>query len=82
MTIKVINEQQVLQEVMDVLMTHLEPSKVIKFWAACKLGEGNYLKLKDQMFEEETVVSLYEKIKTFQDDKHLSTSKSQVDGDS
>jgi uncharacterized protein (UPF0276 family) len=69
MTIKVINEQQVLQEAMQVLMTHLEPSKVLKFWAACKLGDGDYLKLKEQMFEKETVSSLYEKIRDFQDYK-------------
>jgi hypothetical protein len=69
MTIKVINEQQVLQEAMQVLMTHLEPSKVLKFWAACKLGDGDYLKLKEQMFEKETVASLYDKIRAFQDYK-------------
>lgn len=69
MTIKVINEQQVLQEAMQVLMTHLEPSKVLKFWAACKLGDGDYLKLKEQMFEKETVASLYGKIRAFQDYK-------------
>ena len=69
MTIKVINEQQVLQEAMQVLMTHLEPSKVLKFWAACKLGDCDYLKLKDQMFEKETVASLYDKIRAFQDYK-------------
>jgi hypothetical protein len=69
MTIKVIDEQQVLQEAMQVLMIHLEPSKVMKFWAACKLGQGDYIKLKDQMFENETVASLYEKIKVFQDSK-------------
>lgn len=43
MTIKVMNEQQVLQEAMEVLITHLEPSKVLKFWSACKLGKGDYL---------------------------------------
>jgi len=31
MKIKVINEQENLQEVMEVLLTHLEPSKVMKF---------------------------------------------------
>ncbi|MDJ0617651.1 MAG: hypothetical protein QNJ63_13070 [Calothrix sp. MO_192.B10] len=66
MTIKVINEQQILQEAMEVLMTHLEPSKVLKFWSACKLGEGDYLKLKDKLFEKETVASLYEKIEAYQ----------------
>lgn len=67
MKIKVISEQEVLQEAMQILMTHLEPSKVLKFWAACKLGKGDYLKQKDQIFEKETVASLYEKIKTYQD---------------
>lgn len=67
MTIKVMSEQQVLQEGLQVLLTHLEPVKVLRFWAACHLGEGNYLKLKEQLFAQETVNSLYEKIKVYQD---------------
>lgn len=67
MTIKVINEQQNLQEVIQVLLTHLEPPKVMKFWAACKLGEGDYLQLKDKLFAQEDVDSLYEKIQAYQD---------------
>ncbi|MDF5712168.1 MAG: hypothetical protein PUP90_31960 [Nostoc sp. S4] len=65
MKIKVIDEQQNLQEVMQVLLTHLEPSKVMKFWAACKLGEGDYLELKEKLFAEETVASLYAKVKEY-----------------
>ncbi len=68
MTIKVINEQQNIQEVMQVLLTHLEPSKVMKFWATCKLSEGDYLQLKEKLFAEETVASLYAKITGFQDE--------------
>ncbi|MEA5575112.1 hypothetical protein [Anabaena sp. UHCC 0451] len=67
MTIKVINEQQNLQEVMQVLLTHLEPAKVMKFLATCKLGEGDYLQLKEALFSQETVDSLYEKIKEYQE---------------
>jgi hypothetical protein len=67
MTIKVINEQQNLQEVIQVLLTHLEPSKVMKFWAACKLGEGDYLQLKEKLFAQDNVDSLYEKIQAYQD---------------
>ncbi|WP_413174678.1 hypothetical protein [Anabaena azotica] len=67
MKIKVINDQQNLQEVMQILLTHLEPAKVMKFWAACKLGEGDYLQLKDSLFSQETVDSLYEKIKKYQE---------------
>ena len=33
----------------------------MRFWAACKLGEGDYLQLKDKLFGEETADSLYEK---------------------
>ncbi|MBW4625979.1 MAG: hypothetical protein KME49_10865 [Brasilonema octagenarum HA4186-MV1] len=69
MTIKVINEQQNLQEVIQVLLTHLEPSKVMKFWAACKLGEGDYLQLKEKLFVQEDVDSLYETIKAYQDNE-------------
>ncbi len=69
MKIKVINEQENLQEVIQVLLTHLEPSKVMKFWAACKLSEGDYLQLKEKLFAEETVASLYAKIKDFQDEE-------------
>ncbi|MEH2407607.1 hypothetical protein [Nostoc sp.] len=68
MEIKVINDQENLQEVMQVLLTHLEPSKVMKFWAACKLSEGDYLQLKEKLFAQETVASLYTKIKEYQDD--------------
>ncbi|MBD2610234.1 MAG: hypothetical protein RMY62_021520 [Nostoc sp. ZfuVER08] len=69
MKIKVINEQENLQEVIQVLLTHLEPSKVMKFWAACKLSEGDYLQFKEKLFAEETVASLYAKIKDFQDEE-------------
>ncbi|MEH2144168.1 hypothetical protein [Nostoc sp.] len=68
MEIRVINDQENLQEVMQVLLTHLEPSKVMKFWAACKLSEGDYLQLKEKLFAQETVASLYTKIKEYQDD--------------
>jgi hypothetical protein len=67
MTIEVISEQEVLQEGLQILMAHLEPSKVLRFWAACKLGEGDYLKLKEQLLGKETVTSLYEKVKAFQE---------------
>ncbi|OUL28699.1 hypothetical protein BV372_24455 [Nostoc sp. T09] len=67
MTIKVINEQENLQEVMQVLLNHLEPSKVMKFWATCKISEGEYLQLKEKLFAQETVAILYTKIKEYQD---------------
>lgn len=78
MTLKVINEQENLQEVMQILFTHLEPSKVMKFWASCKLSEGDYLQLKEKLFAQETVTSLYAKIQNFQDVKSKQSSESNL----
>lgn len=61
------SKQQVFYKAMQIFIMHLEPSKVLKFWAACKLSEGDYLKQKDQIFEKETVASLYDKIKIYQE---------------
>jgi hypothetical protein len=64
--IKVVREQEVLQEALNILIQHLEPSKFSRFVAACQLGEGDYLKNKDQLFAQETVASLSEKIERYQ----------------
>jgi len=64
--IQAISEQQVLQEGFQILLTHLEPSKLARFWAVCNLGGGDYIKLKDKLFAEETVSSLYAKVLEFQ----------------
>ena len=66
MKIKVTSEQQILQEAFDVLLANLEPSKVSRFLAACQLGEGDYLQLKEQ-FKDENVISLYDKISAYED---------------
>jgi hypothetical protein len=62
MKIKVTKEQQIIQEAFNVLLANLEPSKVMRFCAACQLGEGDYLQLKDRLFDDESVASLYGKI--------------------
>ncbi len=64
--IQIKSEQQVLQEGLEVLLSNMEPSKVARFWAACNMGSGDYLKLKDELFAEESVASLYSKISEFQ----------------
>ncbi|MEM7769230.1 MAG: hypothetical protein AAF327_01815 [Cyanobacteria bacterium P01_A01_bin.37] len=66
MQIEIPTEQSVIQEALQVLMTHMEPLKVARFIVACKLGEGDYLKMKDQLFAGETVNSLYDKIQAFE----------------
>jgi hypothetical protein len=63
------NEQQVLQEGLQILLANMEPSKVARFWAACNVGTGDYLQLKDKLFGQESVKSLSAKILEFQESK-------------
>ena len=67
--IKVNNEQQVLQEGLRILLVNMEPSKVSRFWAACHSGSGDYLKLKEELFGQESVSSLCSKVLEFQQSK-------------
>jgi hypothetical protein len=60
------SEQQILQEGLQILLTYMEPSDVARFWAACNLRGSDYLKLKDELFAQESVDSLYSKILDFQ----------------
>jgi hypothetical protein len=67
--IQVKSEQQVLNEGFQILLSNMEPSAVACFLAACSIGKGDYLKLKDQLFAQESVGSLYSKIVEFQESK-------------
>ena len=69
MTIHIPSERQVIQEAAEVLMMHLSPAKATRFWASWQVGEGNYLVIRDQLFEKETVKSLYKQIEEFQKSK-------------
>ncbi len=66
MTIQVLNEQQVIHEALQVLMANLDLSKVIRFWAASGLGQGDYLQIRMQLFAGESVDSLYDKMMAFE----------------
>ncbi len=66
MTITVLREQDVVREAFDVLWQNLSPSKVVRLWAAWQMGEGNYLAWRDELFTEETVATLYEKVQAYQ----------------
>jgi hypothetical protein len=70
--IQVKSEQQVLQEGLRILLSNMEPSQVSRFWAACSVGSGDYLKLKDELFAQESVASLYTKVEEFQQSKRES----------
>ncbi len=66
MTVEVLKEQEVFQEAVQVLMEHLGPAKAARFWAAWQGGSGDYLSLREQLFQGETVATLFEKVRTYQ----------------
>ena len=69
MTVKMMSEQEVVQEAVDVLLKHLSPAKVARFWAAGQLGKGNYLAMREQLFAGETVETLFEKVQKEQEEE-------------
>ena len=68
MKINMDTDREIIQEAFQVLIEHLEISKVMRFLAICNRENGDYLQLKDQLFEGETVDTLYEKIKALEDE--------------
>ncbi|MFB2878280.1 hypothetical protein [Floridanema aerugineum] len=70
MKVNLPTEKQVIQEALEILLTHMEPLKLARFIVACNLGEGDYLKTKDQVFAGETVDRLYEQIQAFEAGKN------------
>jgi N-dimethylarginine dimethylaminohydrolase len=69
MTVRVIREQDVLQEATEVLLQHLTPAKVARFLAAAQVGGGDYLAIRAQVFAGETVATLVEKIQRYQGER-------------
>ncbi len=69
MKVNLPKEQQVIQEALQILYAHMTPLKVARFITACQLGEGDYLQTKDELFVDETVDSLCDKIKAFKQSK-------------
>ncbi len=66
MTVTVIHEQEVLHEAVGVLWEHLGPAKTVRLWATWQMGEGDYLSLRDQLFEGESVATLF-KVRAYQE---------------
>ena len=71
MKINMDTDREIIQEAFQVLIEHLEISKVMRFLAICNPENGDYLQLKDKLFEGETVDSLYEKIKALEDEEKI-----------
>ncbi len=63
MKVKMLNEQEVFFEAMDILLKNLTPSKMARLLATWQKGDSDYLNIRDQLFEGETVETLYAQIK-------------------
>lgn len=71
--INIKNDQAIIKEVFDILKDKLETDKLIRFWKICNLNSQYYCDLKDQLFQDETVDSLYEKIKNYEQENQLNS---------
>ncbi|MCL5997928.1 MAG: hypothetical protein M1546_18020 [Chloroflexi bacterium] len=65
MNVHVSSDIAILREANEVLLQHLGASKAARFWAAIQPGEGDYLKVRDELFAGETVDTLYEQVLAF-----------------
>ncbi|MGK7958137.1 MAG: hypothetical protein AB4063_23210 [Crocosphaera sp.] len=63
------NNKELIEKALLILQKQLPPIDFLRFVATLNLGKGDYLAFKDQLQENETVESLYTKIKAVQDEK-------------
>ena len=64
MSVTVQNESATTAEAVEVLMERLPASKVARLLSSWQIGQGDYLKMRDELFAGETVDGLFEKAKT------------------
>ncbi len=67
MNVKMLKEQDVIREALEILERHMEPAKVALLISMLPVGEGNYLAIREKLFANETVATLVEKIQVRQD---------------
>lgn len=65
--VKMTSEREILAEAQRVLWQHLGPAKTTRFWIAIGEGTDDYLKIKESLFEGETVDTLYDAIRAQED---------------
>ena len=69
MAIRVTSEQEIMREATEILLERMEPAKVARLWAMWQLGQGDYQAIREELFAQETVQTLYEKIRAYQDEE-------------
>lgn len=66
MNLQIPKEQDIFQEAFMILEQNLELSKVAVLLSRWQSGNGDYLKLREELFRDETVESLGEQILAFE----------------
>jgi len=66
MKIKMLSEQEVIREAMEILLNNLTPSKMARLLATWQKDDSDYLTIRDKLFEGETVETLYTQIQKFE----------------
>jgi hypothetical protein len=66
MKVKTLTEQEVFSEAMTILLKNLSTAKMARFLAIFYKDSRDSLSLREQLFEGETVETLYNKIQDFQ----------------
>lgn len=66
MTVYVDSEAAVMREAAEILLRNLAPSKLARFWASWQVGQGDYLRWRDEVFGHYTVSELYDEVLAFQ----------------
>jgi hypothetical protein len=75
MNVQVMSDLAILQEANTVLLEHLGASKAAQFWAAVRPGDGDYLRVREALFANETVDTLYSQIMAYQTQQSLGNDK-------
>lgn len=69
MTVRVMSEEEIKHEAVEILLKHLTPAKFARLLATWQVGRGDYLAIREQLFAEEAVESLAEKVEAYQRSK-------------
>jgi hypothetical protein len=59
MNLTVENESTTTAEAVEILMEHLPASKVVRLLSSWQVGQGDYVKLREELFTGETVETLF-----------------------
>ncbi|MEN8215137.1 MAG: hypothetical protein ABFS56_01915 [Pseudomonadota bacterium] len=66
MKVKMLSEQEVFREAMEILLKNLSTAKMARLLATWHQESSDYLTIREQLFKGETVETLYSQIQDFQ----------------